>query len=95
MKRGKSLLSQLPVLTDLPGELFPGQSVVELLGEDRVLIEKHLGVSQYSCQCVSVGMKFGCICVHGASLKLMHMSKDQLVISGRIDSIAVNRKGSI
>ena len=89
MKQGKRLLNRLPVLTDLPGEPFPGQPVVELLGD------KHLSVRQYSCHCVSVGMKFGCICVNGASLELVHMSKDQLVISGRIDSITINRKDSV
>ena len=92
MKRRKGLLSKLPMVTDLPGEPIPGQSVLELLGERRVLIEKHLGVRQYSRQCVSVGMDFGCVCVHGGSLELLNMSKDQLVIAGKIDSICVIRK---
>ncbi|MBO5317826.1 MAG: YabP/YqfC family sporulation protein [Oscillospiraceae bacterium] len=93
MRRNKNLLNRLPGITDLPAEPIPGQPVLELLGDNRVLIEKHRGVWQYSCQCVSVGTAFGSVCVCGNSLELMHMSKEQLVISGKIDSIAVCRKG--
>ena len=32
---------------DLPGEALPGQPLVELLGERRVLIEHHGGVTEY------------------------------------------------
>lgn len=93
MRSGKRVLTRLPMFTDLPAEPLPGQSVVELLGDSRVLIEKHLGVCQYGCQCVSVKMTFGTVTVQGNGLELMHMSRDQLVISGKIDSINVNRKG--
>lgn len=92
MKGNRKLLGRLPVLADLPAEPMPGQSVVELLGDNRVLIERHKGVWQYSCQCISVNMTFGSVSVCGSSLELMHMSRDQMVISGRIDGISICRK---
>lgn len=95
MRHKKGFLERFPVLTDLPGEPIPGQPIIELLGEHRVLIEKHKGVRQYCGQCVSVGMCFGEVRVHGASLELMHISTDQLIISGRIEQICVCRKESV
>lgn len=93
MRKDKRVLNRLPMFADLPAEPLPGQSVVELLGDSRVLIEKHSGVCQYGCQCVSVKMAFGIVTVQGTGLELMHMSRDQLVISGKIDSININGKG--
>ena len=93
MRRGKRGPAGFPAFTELPGEPLPGQPVVELLGEGRVLIERHFGVCQYCSQYVSVNVGFGAVVVRGAGLELMHMSKDQLVISGKIVGIEVNRKG--
>lgn len=93
MGRNKKLFNRLPMIADLPAEPLPGQPVVEILGDNRVLIEKHRGVWQYSCRCVSVGTAFGSVSVCGTGLELMHMSKEQLVIFGKIDSVTVCRKG--
>ena len=38
---GKNWPGRIANRTDLQGELFPGQSVVELFADDRVLIERH------------------------------------------------------
>ena len=39
MERRKGIMDRLIEEADLPGELLPGQSVVELAGDRRVLIE--------------------------------------------------------
>ena len=81
------------LLPGLPGEPLPGQPIVELLGDNRVLIENHHGILDYSCSCISVGMRYGSVTVSGSSLYLMCMSAERLVISGNIREIAVLKKG--
>lgn len=77
---------------DLPGEAIPGQSILELLGDNRVLIEGHRGVSQYGTEKIGVKLSFGMVCITGCNLELTHMTRSQLVICGRIDSIQLHRR---
>ncbi len=78
--------------TGLPGESIPGQSVLELLGDDRVLIENHKGISEYGKQCITVGVHYGSVRIEGSGLALRRMEPGQLVIMGKIESIHLNRR---
>ena len=61
--------------------------LVELAGQNRVLIENHLGVLAYSLEEIQIKVSYGCISVTGSDLRLMQMHKEQLVICGKIDSL--------
>lgn len=92
MKGNRKMLQRMTERLDLPAEPIPGQPLVEIAGDNRVLIENHYGVCEYSLERIGIKVKFGAVVVCGAGLKLRRMSKEQLVISGRIDSIAVRRR---
>lgn len=77
---------------DLPDEPGPGQTLVEIAGHSRVLIEQHCGVVQYGPQTICVRVKFGFITVSGHCLELTRMTRHQLIISGRIDGVRLERK---
>lgn len=77
---------------DLPGEAFPGQALVEIAGNSRVLIEQHRGVCEYSRERISISVSFGQVQICGSGLELRSMTKDQLVISGSIDAVCLNRR---
>ena len=68
-------------------EPVPGMPLVEIGGYRRVLIENHQGVLVYSLEEIRVKVSYGCICITGCDLRLMQLSKEQLVICGRVDSI--------
>ncbi len=76
---------------DLPGEPIPGQPVVEIAGTDRVLIEHHGGVTEYGCNRIRVKVAYGNVCVSGERLELKRMTREQLIIGGRIDCVALER----
>lgn len=88
MKRRSDLWEQM----DLPGESLPGQVLVEITGENRVLIENHRGVREYSRERIGVKVKYGLVQVCGSCLELRCMTKDQLVISGCIDGVLLKRR---
>lgn len=92
MSRGERLWQRLADDADLSEEIMPGQSIVELAGENRVLIEGHLGVKGYTHEKVWIQVKFGLICVEGACLELCRMTLNELVIRGRIDGITLQRR---
>lgn len=92
MRRGERLWQRLTEDADLTEEIMPGQSIVEIAGENRVLIEGHMGVKGYSHETIVVKVKFGYIHVCGACLELCRMSAEQLIIRGRIDQITLHRR---
>lgn len=78
---------------DLPDELIPARSLVEIMDDSRVLIEQHKGVTQYSHDSICVRVRCGTVCVTGSCLELKRMVKGQLIISGRIHCVRLERMG--
>lgn len=78
---------------DLPDEPMPVQTLVEIAGNRRVLIEHHGGVTQYGSTMICVKVKFGTVSVFGQDLKLVRMTGEQLIISGCIDCVKLERVG--
>ncbi len=78
-------------LADLPGESLPGQPLLELYGDDRVLIENHKGILEYGSQLIRVKMQYGALCVKGSDLHLRRMQDKQLVIMGCIGAVELER----
>lgn len=87
-------MRQMADHAELMDEVIPGQPVVELLGEGRVLIEGHRGVSSYSDQQIEVKTRTGVVRISGSNLQLTNMSAYRLVISGKIVCVHLSgRKG--
>lgn len=85
-------MERIAETADLQGEIIPGQPLVEIFGERRVLIEHHGGVTQYSREQIRIKMSYGHLCVSGSCLELARMCADQLIITGHIDSVSMIRR---
>ena len=68
-------------------DLIRAVPIVELAGRNRLLIENHQGVLGYSLEEIRVKVQYGCVCITGCDLRLMQMSKERLVICGRVDTV--------
>lgn len=90
---GKHFMERVTAAADLPDEPIPGQPLVEIAGEHRVLIERHRGVTEYGRQRICVKVKYGTVCVSGQGLELAQMTREQLIISGRIECVKLERRG--
>ncbi len=93
MVKRRGWIERLAETADLQGEAFPGQPLVEIYGERRVLIEHHCGVTEYGRERIQVKVRYGQLCICGGCLELARMTADQLVITGRIDSVSIIRRG--
>ena len=94
MDRRNRILERLAQSADLPGEAIPGQTVVELVDDRRVLIESHNGVTEYGREKICVRVRYGRVEICGCGLELARMTKDQLVITGHIQDIVLRRRGN-
>lgn len=91
MERDKLLFERLTNAADLQDAPIPGLPLIELAGDRRVLVENHCGVTEYGTERVCVKVKFGQVCICGQALQLAKMTKSQLVICGRIQSVELFR----
>lgn len=72
---------------DLGDEAGLGQTIVEISGFSRVLIENHKGVRLYERNKILIQAKSGVIQVCGERLLLTKMSREILVIRGNIQHV--------
>ena len=61
--------------------------IVELVGQERLLIENHQGVQFYSPNEIKIKVCYGSVIVTGGDLQLMEMSRVKLAICGKIDGL--------
>ncbi len=76
---------------DLPDEPTPTQSLIEIMGDHRLLIEQHHGVIEYGREMICVKVRFGKVCIVGHGLELRRMTKGQLIVCGCIEFVKLER----
>ena len=91
MKHKKGWIRCLSDAADLKGEAFPRQPLMEIYGNERLLIEHHNGVTEYGDKIIRIRMGYGIACIEGRNLELSMMTGNQLVITGRIESVNLCR----
>lgn len=93
MKERRNFLDQLSAAADLRDEAIPGLPLIEIMGDQRVIIEHHCGVTEYGCNQICVKVKQGTVSVIGSKLELALMTKEQLIITGCIEGVKLTRRG--
>lgn len=76
---------------ELIGESLPKRPIIELCSDCRLYVERHLGVYEYSDVEIHIGVCFGKLIIKGVSLKLASMSKENLVVTGKIQCVELIR----
>ena len=89
MTRYKRIMSRVSTISDLQDEPIPGLPLMEVCGNCRVLIEKHMGVTEYTSERITVRVNIGRFSVCGSDLEVVTMSKNQLIIKGTIFDIHI------
>lgn len=77
---------------DLMDETLPGRPVVEITDDNRVLVEKHNGVIEYSNEQICAKVHYGTVTIRGKSLEFTKITREQLVISGSIECVSIQRE---
>lgn len=67
--------------------LQAGKPLVELWGKERILIEHHDRVLDYSPEQIRIKVSYGEICISGKRLQFAKLSSQQLVITGCAETI--------
>lgn len=75
----------------LHGEAVSGIPLLEISGDDRILIENYVCVAGYTETFIQVRVLFGMYEISGSHLMMSCIKKDQLVICGQISAVALCR----
>ena len=87
MNKYHRILTNAAKVADLDCEPIPRMPLVEISGNNRVLIENHKGVLQLGLTQIGVKVNYGIINVTGTCLTILRMTKDQLIISGTVENV--------
>ncbi len=91
MKEKRGFMDRFSSMSDLPLEPLPRVPLVELAGENRILVENHKGLAEYGCSEIQVKVSYGILCVCGRKLRIVNMTRQRVVIAGCIDNISIIR----
>ena len=86
----KMLLDRITAAADLSQEPMPRQTIIEIVGNRRLLIEHHKGVVCYGREEIGIRVGYGTVMIQGIDLMLQHMSEHQLQIIGCIASVSLS-----
>ena len=72
---------------EIPVELSTNTPKITITGFERMLIENYRGILEYQDYFVRVNTYIGILNINGFDLKLEEMTTDDLLVTGKIDSI--------
>lgn len=84
-KRNKP--SRLEELLEIPVELTTDKPKLTVVGFEQVYIENHNGILEYQDYFIRLNTHIGIININGFELKLEEMTTDDILVTGKIDSI--------
>ena len=72
---------------DIPKEIGSNQPKITAAGFNEILIENYRGILEYESYLIRISTHIGTIGVNGIDLELTKMTTDDVLITGRVDSV--------
>ena len=81
------MIRKLNEILEIPVELSTNNPKITIVGFERVLIENYKGILEYQDYFIRLNTYIGIININGFNLNLEEMTTDDLLVTGKIDSI--------
>ena len=85
-------INKINRMLEMPKETYTNEPKVVITGFDELVIENYKGILQYEDYYVKLSTYIGSINVNGFNLKLDKMNEDILKITGKIESVDIERQ---
>ncbi len=83
----KNKLSKITQFLEMPEEIVSDKPRITILGFDELVIENYKNILEYDEIFIKVNTYIGVININGIGLKLIQMNKDDIMVTGKIDSL--------
>lgn len=80
-------MSKFDKLFEIPQELVSDVPKITILGFERVLVENYKCILEYQDFFIRIKMKKGLLNINGIDLAMNEMTKDDLIITGKIENM--------
>ena len=85
-------MNKINELLEIPREIVSKVPKITVTAFDEILIENFKGILEYEEFFVRISTHIGIININGFNLKLSQMTEDDILVSGRIESLDFERK---
>lgn len=84
-------IDRINKMLEMPKEVYTKEPKIIITGFEEMIIENYKGILEYEDFFVKISTYIGSINVNGFNLKLENMSEDNIKITGKIESLDVER----
>ena len=91
MKKKKNNFSKIDRLLEIPQEVYTDTPKITITGFNEMIIENFKGILEYEDYFIRINTSLGIININGFELKLENMTNDDIKITGKIESIELDR----
>lgn len=85
-------IDKLNKMLEIPKETYTNEPKVVIIGFSELIIENCKGILEYEEYYIKLSTFIGCISINGFNLKLDKMNEDSLKITGKIESLDIERQ---
>lgn len=85
-------INKINRMLEIPKETYTNEPKLVIIGFNELVIENYKGILEYEEYYIKISTYIGSININGFNLKLDKMTEDNLKITGKIESIDVERQ---
>ena len=86
-------LNKINEILEFPREIISKVPKITITAFDEILIENFQGIIEYEDFFARINTHIGMINIHGLNLKLSQMTEDDILVSGKIESLEFEKGG--
>lgn len=83
--------NRLEKLLELPEEVYSNEPKITITGFNEIILENYKGILEYEEYFASISTHIGIVNINGFNLNLEKMTNDDIKITGKIESIELER----
>ena len=92
MKKRKNAFSKIDRILEMPQEVYTDVPKITITGFNEMIIENFKGILEYEDYYIRINTSLGIVNINGYDLKLENMTNDDIKVTGKIESIDIERK---
>jgi len=89
MKNKKQRFTKINDILEFPKEIGSNNPRITMIGFNKLLIENYKGILEYEEFFIKINTYIGIININGFNLELNNLTDDDILVTGKIDSIDI------
>lgn len=92
MKKKRNALSKIDRILEMPQEVYSDVPKITITGFNEIIIENYKGILEYEDYYIRINTSLGIVNINGYELKLENMTNDDIKVTGKVESMDIERK---